>query len=209
MALETAANFFLASIILALAPGPDNIFVVTHSVMRGREAGIAVVMGLCSGLVIHTSMVALGVAVIFQTSTWAFTGLKLLGAVYLLYLAWQALTAGSVTAGVAEHQPSLLWSYRRGIIMNLTNPKVSLFFLAFLPQFIQPAVGSVTWQLFLLGGLFIAATVIVFGSLALLAGRVAHLLKNSFRFQKGLNWAAALVFIALAVNLLISSTDMP
>lgn len=85
MALETVVSFFTASLLLALAPGPDNIFVLTHSVMRGREAGLAVVMGLCTGLLVHTTLVALGIAVIFQSSSWAFMTLKVAGAIYLVH----------------------------------------------------------------------------------------------------------------------------
>lgn len=210
MSVETAISFFLASLLLALVPGPDNIFVVTHSAMRGREAGLAVVMGLCSGLLVHTAAVALGIAVIFQTSDWAFILLKTLGALYLLYLAWQTLHADSFNLNQrAEHRPSLAWSYRRGVMMNLTNPKVSLFFLAFLPQFVQAAGTTVSAQIMLLGGLFIIATIVVFGSLAVLAGKVADCLKHSHRFQQGLNRIAAVIFILLATKLLLSGPGMP
>ena len=204
MAFETLMSFFIASVLLALAPGPDNIFVLTHSVIRGREAGLAVVMGLCTGLLVHTTLVALGVAVIFQTAGWAFTVLKTAGAAYLLYLAWQALTAKPVSlAGGSASRPSFAWSYRRGIIMNLTNPKVSLFFLAFMPQFVTPASVGITQQIMVLGGLFIVATIIVFGSMALMAAKLSNVFRRSPRVQSGLNKLAALVFVGLAMHLLL------
>ena len=208
MGLETIGTFFIASLTLAIVPGPDNIFVVTHSVMRGREAGLAVVFGLCTGLLIHTTAVALGIAVIFQTSNWAFTALKTVGAAYLLYLAWQAVTAGAMSPNARDvHRPSFGWSYRRGIIMNITNPKVSLFFLAFLPQFLNPDPDSVSAQVALLGGLFILATILVFGSMALLADKVSTVLRRSAIFQKSLNCLAALIFVGLALHLLLAQSS--
>ncbi len=207
MGLETIGAFFITSLMLALAPGPDNIFVVTHSVMRGREAGLAVVMGLCTGLLVHTAAVALGIAVIFQTSDWAFTALKTVGAAYLLYLAWQAVTAEAMMLNADNaHCPSFGWSYRRGIIMNISNPKVSLFFLAFLPQFIEPDSAGVTEQVIVLGSLFILATVMVFGTMALMAGKVAERLRTSPRLQTSLNRLAALIFVLLAVHLFFSTS---
>lgn len=205
MGLETLLGFFLASVILALVPGPDNIFVITHAMQRGFRAGLAVVAGLCTGLLVHTSAVVLGIAVIFQTSDWAFTALKTAGAAYLLYLAWQAFfSAGPQPSSTTGHPPSLVWSYRRGIIMNITNPKVSLFFLAFLPQFVAAETGSVSAQIMLLGALFIVATIVVFSSLALLAGQVARLLDQSPIWQQSLNRLAGLVFVGLALHLLLA-----
>lgn len=207
MGLETLLSFFVVALLLALTPGPDNIFVVTHSVVRGREAGLAVVLGLCTGLLVHTAAVALGIAVIFQTSSWAFTALKTVGAAYLLYLAWQAFTASDLSLKYnSVHPPSFAWSYRRGIIMNVTNPKVSLFFLAFLPQFIEPGAVNVTIQVMVLAGLFILATILVFGCMALVAGRLAAVLGRSTMFQKTLNRLAGLILISLAIHLLLAQS---
>ena len=199
----TLITFWIASLLLALAPGPDNIFVMTHSVLRGWRAGFAVVLGLCTGLLVHTTAVALGVAMVLQTSIWAFATLKVIGAAYLLYLAWQAFTATAIKAGSSEQHVGFLWSYRRGIIMNVTNPKVSLFFLAFLPQFVPSGTESVGLYIALLGVIFAIATITVFGTMALLAARLSALLNESETLQKGLNRAAGLVFIALALHLLL------
>lgn len=199
----TLLTFFVASVLLALTPGPDNLFVITHSVLRGWKSGFAVVLGLCTGLLVHTTAVVLGVAVLLQTSTWAFIALKTAGAVYLLYLAWQAFTATVVTGNAEHHTAGFLWSYRRGIIMNVTNPKVSLFFLAFLPQFVPANTENVSMYIALLGAIFALATILVFGSMALLAGRLSLLLKESKLFQRRLNAIAGLVFIALALHLLL------
>ena len=200
--LETLAAFSMASVLLALAPGPDNIFVLTQSALRGKAAGLLVTLGLCTGLVVHTTAVAFGVAVIFQASAVAFTGLKLFGAGYLLYLAWHAFRASAETIAAAESKPlSRFKLYRRGIIMNVTNPKVSIFFLAFLPQFADPVRGSLTSQIILLGVIFIVATVLIFGGIALLAGALGEWLNRSHRAQMVLHKVAGMVFVALALKL--------
>lgn len=202
LSAETMITFFTASALLALAPGPDNIFVLTQSALRGKLAGILVMTGLCTGLVFHTSAVALGIAVIFQKSALAFSMLKTIGACYLLYLAWQVLRASSEKIEArAASETSLSKLYTRGIIMNITNPKVSIFFLAFLPQFADPGRGPVSMQILLLGGIFILATILVFGCIALMSGAIGDFLKRSDRAQKILNRVAGIVFIGLAIKL--------
>ncbi|MCK4541379.1 MAG: LysE family translocator [Spirochaetales bacterium] len=200
--VETLLTFFAASILLGLAPGPDNIFVLAQSAMHGRSAGIVVMLGLCTGLIVHSIAVALGVAVIFQTSAVAFSFLKYIGAGYLLYLAWQAFRS---SVGRIPSKPDgevSRWKlYRRGIIMNITNPKVSIFFLAFLPQFADPSRGLISLQLLILGGLFILATILVFGGIALLAGTLGQWANRSYRVQKILNKVAGTVFLGLALKL--------
>jgi threonine/homoserine/homoserine lactone efflux protein len=200
--IESLVTFFAASVLLALAPGPDNIFVLTQSALHGKLAGLLVTLGLCTGLIVHTTAVAFGVAVIFQASALAFTALKLCGAGYLLYLAWGAwrATATKINAGsgVGLSRGKL---YRRGIIMNVTNPKVSIFFLAFLPQFADPARGSLTLQMVLLGGIFILATILIFGAIALLAGTLGSWLTRSNKAQIVMNRVAAVVFVGLALKL--------
>lgn len=200
--METLATFFMASVLLGLAPGPDNIFVLTQSALRGRTAGFLVTLGLCTGLVVHTTAVAFGVAVIFQASPAAFTALKLFGAGYLLYLAWHAFRASSEKISAEKlHEMGYGRLYRRGIIMNVTNPKVSIFFLAFLPQFADPARGSLTLQMLMLGGVFIVSTILVFGSIALLAGSIGQWLNRSPRVQVVMNRVAGVVFVGLALKL--------
>lgn len=162
-------------------------------------------MGLCTGLIVHTSAVALGVAVIFQTSAVAFMALKIAGAIYLLYLAWQAFTVGNST--LKQGGPvrlSLRRLYLRGIVMNVSNPKVSIFFLAFLPQFVSPERGLIVVQILVLGAVFAVATVLVFGSVALFAGSLGRMLGRSDRAQRIMNRVAGTVFAALAIRLLVT-----
>lgn len=204
---ETIGLFLFASVALALAPGPDNLFVLTQSALHGRMAGLLVTLGLTSGLLVHTAAVALGVAAIVKTSPLAFTLLKAAGAAYLLYLAWMTLRAPAMALD-GRGPPALSGRqlYTRGIVMNVTNPKVTIFFLAFLPQFTDPARGSPTLQVLLLGALFMISTLLVFGSIAWAAGFIGERLKRSARAQLAMNRIAALVFGALALRLALSSS---
>lgn len=202
MGMETLLAFLGVSILLGMAPGPDNIFVLTQSALKGRLAGLVVTFGLCTGIVLHTTAVALGIAAIFETSQFAFLVLKTVGALYLLYLAWQAFRASSRKIVIGgEHQPHYAKLYRRGFIMNITNPKVSIFFLAFLPQFADPSLGSLPLQIMILGGLFILATIMVFGAIALLAGTLGEKFAHSSKAQLILNRVAGAVFTVLALKL--------
>ena len=205
--LQTLIAFFGVAVVLALTPGPDNIFVLLQSAQRGWCAGMAVVVGLCAGLVVHTAAVALGLAAVFAASAVAFAVLKFCGAAYLAYLAWQALRAPAAVASevptdapVAQ-APSLGRMVGRGVVMNLTNPKVLVFFLAFLPQFADPARGGVALQLMVLGVVFMVATLLVFGAIACFSGVFGTLLQRSARAQTVLNRVAGLVFLGLAVRL--------
>ena len=194
--------FFSTSVLLALAPGPDILFVLAQAAQQGKKAGLLVTLGLCTGLLVHTSAVTLGLAAVYAQSGLAFTVLKVAGALYLAYLAWQSFKAGAQTgeaSRVDRLAPAKL--YRRGIIMNITNPKVSIFFLAFLPQFADPVRGSLPLQLLELGAFFILATIVVFGLVSLLAGAVGERFRRSSKAQKLLNRLAGTVFALLAVKL--------
>ena len=202
---EVLLGFFVASVLLSLAPGPDNLFVLAQSALGGRGAGLAVTLGLSTGLIGHTTAVAIGVAAIFQSSAFAFHMLKLIGASYLLYLAWGAFRASSEKLpDLGEKPPGKLKLYRRGIIMNLTNPKVSLFFLAFLPQFTDPEKGALTLQIMALGGIFMVATLLIFGAIAFLAGSLGQWITRSEKGQRILNRVAGVFFAGLALTLIFT-----
>ena len=203
---QTIIMFMSASILLALAPGPDIIFVLTQSMTKGSRSGIVIALGLCSGLIFHTSAVALGVAVIFQTSIIAFTILKCVGAAYLLYLAYMAFKDASKSKLEAQNAPvDLLSLYKRGILMNITNPKVSIFFLAFLPQFTNPEMGSITPQIFSLGALFMLSALMVFSLVSLLSARIGAWFMQTQNGEKILNRLSGTIFAALAVKLVLTS----
>lgn len=197
--------FISASLALAVAPGPDNLFVLSQSALFGSRSGLLVTLGLCTGLLLHIVAATLGVAAIFQTSPLAFNLLKAVGAAYLVFLAVQAFRAGTAGLEAGSHSGSGARAlYLRGIIMNVTNPKVALFFLAFLPQFTDGARGSVALQMLLLGSFFMVSTLLVFGTVACFAGYLGDRLQRSEALQKTLSRVAGTIFIGLAVRLLMA-----
>ena len=199
--------FVFVSIALALAavPGPDNVFVLTQSAMHGKLAGLTVTLGVVSGFFFHTTAVAFGVAVIFQTSQYAFLALKYAGAAYLLFLAWNAFrAAGTDLDGSRTRPETASRQFARGLIMNISNPKITIFFLAFLPQFVDPSRGSIIAQFYVLGGLMALSTVLVFGAIALAAGSLGDWIKRSPGTQVWLNRGSGLVFVALAIKLILA-----
>ena len=201
LSTETIIAFVTASVILSLVPGPDNLFVMSHSALKGWRIGFYTTLGLCTGLIGHTVLVAIGVSVIFQTSAIAFNGLKVIGACYLLYLAWLSVQNKELNLGGTDKNSTNRSYYLTGVIMNLTNPKVALFFLVFLPQFVNTSNDNVTIQIFLLGLLFIFSALCVFTSIAYLASFLENFLKKSKTVNKNLNILAAIVYFALAINL--------
>ena len=213
LTLDTTLTFFAVSVMLALVPGPDNVFVLLHSAAHGWRSGLLVVLGLCTGLLFHTAAVALGLAALMASSSIAFTALTLLGALYLLWLAWQSWNApvhSSDTPASIENSESdsalrTRQTYARGVLMNITNPKVAIFFLAFLPQFVVANQGAVGLQILLLGGIFMVATLFTFGAIAFFAGRFGQVFQSSTIAQRSLNRLASLVFCALALRLLVTN----
>ena len=208
---EVLITFFGVALLLGLSPGPDNLFVLVQSAQRGWRVGLCVVLGLCLGLVGHTAAVALGLAAVVATSPMLFTALKLCGAAYLAYLAWGAWHAPVSVEESARAQEqrdvltlrSAMGWVGKGVVMNLTNPKVLIFFLAFLPQFTDPARGSVPVPILVLGSVFMAAAWLVFGSIACFSGLFGQILQRSARAQRWLNRIAATVFGALALRLVM------
>ena len=201
LSFETIIAFVTAYIVLSLVPGPDNIFVMTNSALKGWKVGFYITIGLCTGLIGHTILVAIGVSVIFQTSLLAFNGLKIIGACYLVYLGWLSLQSKELKIGSTASENANKSYFVTGVVMNLTNPKVALFFLVFLPQFVNPINGSVTIQIFQLGFLFILSALCVFSSIAFLGSFLEAYLKKSSAVNKNINNIAALVYFALAINL--------
>lgn len=219
--LDILLQFFGLTVLLALSPGPDNLFVLMQSIQHGWRTGLLVVLGLCLGVCLHTLAVAMGLAALLAASPQLLTLLKLLGAAYLLWLAWGAWHAPVAArtpdaapqapqAPQIAQRPSLRQALRRigrGLVMNLSNPKVLLFFLAFLPQFAHPARGPVAAQVVVLGAVFALSTLLVFGSIAFFSGSFGQALQRSARMQRVLNRSASIVFAALALRLLIAQVQ--
>lgn len=208
MTTESILSFIIASSLISIAPGPDNLFVLTQSALYGRKSGVIVTLGLCTGLTFHTTAVALGLAVVFQESSFAFTLFKVGGSVYLLYLAWQALVVKSagLNAACCGAYVSSKALYLRGIIMSVSNPKLSIFFLAFLPQFANAENGNLVIQFFVLGGIFIVTGLMIFCGIAYLSGTLSGFLNKSPTAYRYLNYLAASVFAILAVKLMTSTS---
>ncbi|PCJ59526.1 MAG: threonine transporter RhtB [Planctomycetota bacterium] len=201
--IDTVITFILASVVLALVPGPDNIFVLMQTILHGRKEGFCITVGLCTGLLVHTGLVVLGISYVFKASFFAFTLLKLIGAGYLLYLAWLAFNQHKHELDSSDKKVSNLFSfYQRGIIMNMTNPKVGLFFMAYLPQFVVTEKENIALQLVLLGTLFILSTLVIFSIVVLLSNLMKVYLIQSESQQKIMNRVSTIIFIALAINLI-------
>ena len=208
MPFDLWVSFTVAAAVLAVAPGPDNLFVLLQSAMYGAKAGIFVTLGLCVGVLIQTLMAAFGVAAVVAASPTLLLIVQLAGAAYLLYLAWGAWRApvGNEDGGRASKYPKLthfqLW--RRGILMNITNPKVLIFFLAFFPQFIikGSTETQVMIQMLIMGLTFLVCTLVVFCTVAWCAGTLADRLRNP-KVQTILNKTSAVIFIILAVSTLL------
>ena len=193
-------TFAGASLVLAVAPGPDNLFVLAQSAVYGVRAGLTVVLGLCTGLVVQTICAACGVAAVVAAVPALFWGIRIAGACYLIYLAWMAWThAVSDSEGPQGTALTGMALWRRGVIMNITNPKVQIFFLAFFPQFVKPGTEGLDLiiQMIIQGVTFIGATLIVFSAVAWGAGALADRMRSP-RFQLWLNRTSAVIFLMLA-----------
>jgi threonine/homoserine/homoserine lactone efflux protein len=197
--------FVIASAALTILPGPDIIFVTVQSISQGKWAGISTALGLCTGLIVHTTAAALGISAIIYNSAFAFTIVKYLGALYLIYLAVLALFDKNVviTESVVKSENTAL--YKKGIFMNLLNPKVSLFFLAFLPQFVNPNSGSVPIQMILLGVIFMIQAILIFSAVAVFSSIFGEKILNSQKCGKYINLAKAGIFGAIGIQLALSS----
>ncbi|HNB27217.1 MAG TPA: LysE family translocator [Alphaproteobacteria bacterium] len=201
--LSQLLAFLAASLALNLTPGADMTYVIARSATQGRSAGIAASFGIAVGSVVHTLLAALGVSALLQHSETAFLVVKYAGATYLVYLAWKAIRAGdSGPATTRSLGRSGLWRiFGEGALTNLLNPKVALFILAFLPQFVDPSRGSAAVQILVLGALFNIGGTTINGIVACFASAAARMIGNSAGFGRWLNRISALVFVGLAVRL--------
>ncbi len=207
MELAATLSFLGAAILLTLMPGPDNIFVLTESLTKGQRNGIAISAGLCSGVLIHTIAAATGISIIIQKSAMAFSIVKYLGAAYLFYMAYQAYnekrTEVEVKSKAIEHKTSFLKLVRKGFLMNVLNPKVALFFMALLPQFVVKDGFAIAWQMIILGIIFMLQALIIFSLIALLSGKLSKYL-NSARFWKITKYSKVSVLSLLGLGLALA-----
>jgi threonine/homoserine/homoserine lactone efflux protein len=204
MSLATLLCFLGASLAITIAPGPDNIFVMTQGICHGRRAAIITALGMCSGISVHTTAAALGISAIFYSSLLAFNLVKFAGALYLLYLAAKTIRQqGAIALSSCAQQPAGAL-FRRGFIMNVLNPKVAIFFLAFLPQFITPGSGPFPLLMLLLGGIFMVQAVIVFSLIGWFSGSVGRLLLSRPGLGRTFDWITAGIFALLGLRLALA-----
>lgn len=196
--------FLLASILLTLAPGPDIIQVLTRSITQGRRAGIAATLGFASGVLFHTILAVLGIAVLIRSSPLAFGIVKYAGAAYLAYIGLRSLTNRGGFALQKDKEITLSLIYKQSVIGNALNPKVTFFFLSFLPQFVDSHAVHIEVQMLVLGAIFMLQTILVFGLIALLSGWIGDCLKTQPRIVNRLNFFAGCVFIGLGLHIVWS-----
>lgn len=203
---EILYTFIIASTALAISPGPDNIYVLTQSIVNGKKYGFATVAGLMSGCFVHTTLVAFGVSVIIKQSDVLFFVIKLFGALYLFFLAYRVFKSDAAVQLTSEtvEKKSLGQLYKQGFIMNVLNPKVSIFFLAFFPGFLFSKTISNVLQFYVLGILFVITGILVFGSIAVLAGAISNHLKKNSKVSVILKWLQISVFIGIGIFILFS-----
>ncbi len=206
MEASTFFAFLTASILLTLAPGPDILYLLTKSLSSGARAGISLAAGLVSGIAFHTFLVMVGVAAVIQNSPLAQLALKLFGAAYLLFLAFKAFKAARAGAKIsikkADAGSSLGELYRRGVLMNVLNPKVLLFFLAFLPQFVNLSSENASFQIALLGLTFAAQAFVIFSAIATAAARVRKIILRKKNLGQLFAYVEAAVLAVIAISLL-------
>ncbi|MFM0041944.1 LysE family translocator [Paraburkholderia sediminicola] len=193
--------FLATSIAITMAPGPDNLQVLARGISQGRAAGLVAALGFAAGITFHTTLAALGVAALLRSSPVAFEVIKLAGAAYLIWIGIKALRSqGLATAHERAPQP-LMAVFRQSVLGNLLNPKVTLFFVVFLPQFVQPhGTQSVTVQMLELGVLFMLQTVVVFSLFGVCAGLIGGWLKRRPRVGVWLDRLAGATFIAIGIR---------
>ncbi len=203
LTLDQLLAFLLAASLLTISPGPDNLMVLSLGMSRGRKQGMAFGLGCALGCLSHTTLAAIGVSSLLLASPMAFTALRVGGGLYLFWLGVQALRSrgGASVPSDAPHQSAmqLLW---RGVLANAINPKVMLFFLAFLPQFVQAERGDVSWQLAALGVAFTVQAAVLFGSLGYFAGTVGQGFARWPAMAVWFDRLAGLIFCGLGARLI-------
>lgn len=204
--LSVILGFALAGFVLAVTPGPDMALFVSRTMNFGRAHGFAAVLGTSTGIAVHTMLVAFGISVLIVAAPAAFWALKVAGALYLVWLAIQAIRAGGgiLVTRAAGKQPTLVQSYMTGLAINLTNPKVALFFVTFLPQFISASDPAAASKLLFLGGEFIIVSLPVVIATVLFAEWLTTTLRDKQWVSKALNWSFAAVFMAFAATILLA-----
>ncbi len=197
--------FLATSIAITLAPGPDNLQVLARGIAQGRAAGLVAALGFAAGVTFHTTLAALGVAAVLRGSPVAFHLLKLAGAAYLIWIGVKALRSNGLATAHARAPQPLATIFRQSVIGNMLNPKVTLFFVVFLPQFVDPhGAQRVTLQMFELGALFMLQTAVIFSLFGMCAGTIGTWLKRRPRAGVWLDRLAGATFVAIGIRVALN-----
>lgn len=199
-------SFIAASALLAISPGPDNIYVLIQSITNGIKYGLATVFGLITGCLVHTSLVAFGVSALINKNETLFLSLKIFGASYLTYLAYKVFKSNSKISLSARNtlEKNTFQLFKQGFIMNVLNPKVSIFFLAFFPGFLFSESMKIVNQFFVLGFIFMGVSLVIFSLIAILSGTISNYLTQNSKSGSLLKWLQIIVFIGIAIFILFS-----
>jgi len=202
--LEQLLPFLTASVLLTLSPGPDIIYVLVQGMTNGWRHGFVTALGLVTGIVVHTTLVAFGVSAVIQRSDSIFLAVKVLGAAYLFYLAYMVYKGDSTiqmsTGGVIKRTYTSL--FKQGLLMNVLNPKVAIFFLAFFPGFLWEPEGNTVLQFYILGFLFMLQALLIFSMVAVLSGRISRYLTSHRNSGAVFKWVQVLVFLGIGLFIL-------
>jgi threonine/homoserine/homoserine lactone efflux protein len=194
--------FLIAAMTLTLAPGPDNIYVLTRGITQGRKAGLVAAAGFSSGLIFHTMLAVLGFAALIKASPLAYSLLRYAGAAYLVYIGVRTLRSHSAIQLQGAAEPMKLSRiYWQSVIANILNPKVTLFFIAFLPQFVNAGAGHIPAQMLLLAAIFILQALAIFSVVALFSGMVGAFFQRKKSAAATMNRLAGSAFIALGIRI--------
>ena len=197
--IESLISFSIATLFLALTPGPDNLYVISQSLTNGTKRGIATTIGLISGCIVHTTLLAFGVSAIIAASETIFYGLKIIGACYLLFLAYKVYRSNPhVDFKNKVSKKTYLQLFKQGV-----NPKILIFFLAFFPGFLWDEFQNTIYQFYVLGIVFMTISFLVFSSLAILAGYISTALNENKNISILLKWIQVIVFIGITIFILI------
>lgn len=202
MEWSNLALFFAASWILIITPGPDMIYVITRGISQGRKAGVVSAVGVTLGILVHTIFAAFGLAIILRTSAMAFLAVKFAGAGYLVYLGIKAIKDKTAfTFHNDKPQVSIRTVFIQGMLSNVLNPKIALFFLAFLPQFVNPRYGNASIQMGYLGLTFALFGVVFLVLLGYFSGGIGSWLSRKPNFTEKIRWFTGSILIALGIRL--------
>ncbi|MFD1294152.1 LysE family translocator [Lutibacter holmesii] len=205
MNYEILISFIGASMLLTIMPGPDIIYVLVQSITNGKKYGVVTALGLVSGILVHTTLVAFGVSALLKQSELVFFIIKLFGACYLVYLAYLSyISSEEVLLNTRVEKKGMFKLFQQGFLMNVLNPKVSIFFLAFFPGFLFSNTLNTVFQFYALGILFMLQAFLIFSVVSILSGSFAQYLQQHNSFSKLIKWFKIVVFVGIAFFILFS-----